>query len=282
MNQDLYKLYLESRPDDKGYTNRLKTLWENKFQDLSQLTSRHLAEQVRNIKKKNSLNDLEIQVIELQYKADNTTTSEETLKTQQQQQLIPEDNNERQNSNQRRNLEKQREDYHEQNTNTRETELNEEDRLLKEQLRDIWKKNFDKYLGTDINMREYSTHTKPLPDPKLLQILGQIITGEMNNIKTSYSMDYWIMNVIYYSTAVTVLQKEERLREEKRKSKANEKPGWKIFIETRIQAIRRKLSHTYILQKCVDTQQYMRCQNIIKRKMEKWYGKINYSNYRLT
>ena len=56
MNQDLYKLYLESRPDDKGYTKRLKTLWENKFQDLSHLTSRHLAEQVRNIKKKNLLN----------------------------------------------------------------------------------------------------------------------------------------------------------------------------------------------------------------------------------
>ena len=173
---------------------------------------------------------------------------------QQQQQQISEEDNERENSNQRPNLEKQREDHHEQNMNTQETELNEEDRLLKEQLRYICKKNFDKYLGTDISMREYSTRTKPLPDQKLLQILDQIIAEEMNNIKTSYGMDYWIMNVIYYSTAVTILEKEGRLREDKRRPKANEKPGWKIRLETRIQAIRRKLSHTYVLQECLDTQ----------------------------
>ena len=161
-------------------------MWETKFQDLSHLTSRHLAEQVRNIKKKNLLNDLEIQVSELQYRADNTTALEENLQTQQQQQQISEEDNERENSNQRPNLEKQREDHHEQNMNTQETELNEEDRLLKEQLRDIWKKNFVKYLGTDINMREYSICMKPLPDQKLLQILDQIIAEEINNIKTSY------------------------------------------------------------------------------------------------
>ena len=159
--------------------------------------------------------------------------------------------------------------------NTQETELNEEDRLLKEQLRDTWKKNFDKYLGTDINMREYSTRSKPLPDQKLLQILDQIISEVMDNIKTSYGMDYWITNVIYYSTAVTILEKEGRLREKKRRPKTNEMPGWKICLETRIQAIRRKLSHTYILQECLDTQQYTRRQNVIKRKTEKWYGKTN-------
>ena len=115
MNQDLYKLYLESRPDDKGCTKRLKTLWENKFQDLSHLASRHLAEQVRNIKKKKLLNDLGIQVIKIQYKADNTTALEENLQTQQQrqQQQISEEDNERENSNQKPNLEKQREDHHE-------------------------------------------------------------------------------------------------------------------------------------------------------------------------
>ena len=222
MNQDLHKLYLESRPDDKGYTKRLKTLWKNKFQDLSHLTSRHLAEQVRNIKNKNLLDDLEIQ-----YKADNTTALEENLPTQQQQQQqqISEEDNERENSNQSPNLEKQREGHHELNMNTQETELNEEDGLLKEQLRDTWKKNFDKYLGTDINMREYSTRTKPLLDQKLLQILDQIIAEEMNIIKTIYGMDCWIMNVIYYSNAVTILEKEGRLREKKRRPEANEKPG---------------------------------------------------------
>ena len=124
-------------------------------------------------------------------------------------------------------------------------------------------------------MREYSTRTKPLLDQKVLQILDQIFAEEINSIKTSYGMDYWIMNVIYYSTALTVLEKEGRLQEEKRRPKANEKPELKIGLETRIQAIRRKLSHTYVLQECLDTQQYTKRQNVIKKKMEKWYGKMN-------
>ena len=60
----------------------------------------------------------------------------------------------------------------------------------------------------------------------------------------------WTLNVIYYTTAVSVLEKEGRLREIKRNVKANKRPGWQIRLESRVGAIRRKISHTYVLIEC--------------------------------
>ena len=36
----------------------------------------------------------------------------------------------------------------------------------------------------------------------------------------------------------------------------DQKPGWKIRIETRIEAIRKTLSHTYTLLQCLKTNKY--------------------------
>ena len=44
-------------------------------------------------------------------------------------------------------------------------------------------------------------------------------------------MNLWTINVIYHSTAVTILEKEGKLRKTKQGQEVNEKPGWQIRLE---------------------------------------------------
>ena len=52
MNKQIYLMYMRAKPTEKGYQKRLKVLWDENYPTLSNMTARHLAEQVRNIKKK--------------------------------------------------------------------------------------------------------------------------------------------------------------------------------------------------------------------------------------
>ena len=59
-------------------------------------------------------------------------------------------------------------------------ELNEEQLRQKENLRKLWKKNFDKYLNMNIEDREYSTRIKPTPEKQELELLDQIVYEKSN------------------------------------------------------------------------------------------------------
>ena len=104
--------------------------------------------------------------------------------------------------------------------------------------------------------------------------MDEIISEEIVNIEKNYEIDLWTINVIYYTTAVTVLQKEGKLRKHGRKQKQKEKSGWQIRLESHIQAIRRKLSYTHVLIECHKSKKYTKHQRNIKYKMEKQYGMI--------
>ena len=55
MNKDLAKLYKTSQPGKLGYMKKLKDLWDEKYPTLTKFTAKHLAEQVRNIKRRKIL-----------------------------------------------------------------------------------------------------------------------------------------------------------------------------------------------------------------------------------
>ena len=74
---------------------------------------------------------------------------------------------------------------------------------------------------------------------------------------------------MYCATAVTVMEIEGNLREEKRRRPEKAKPGWQTRIEARIETIRRKLSCTDVLTECCKNRRYTRYQNKIKSKTEK-------------
>ena len=64
MNKEIYLLYIRAQPKVKGYQQRLKTLWDENFPQFNQMTSKHLAQQIRNIKMKRLLSGLDRQLIE--------------------------------------------------------------------------------------------------------------------------------------------------------------------------------------------------------------------------
>ena len=104
-----------------------------------------------------------------------------------------------------------------------------------------------------------------------------IVSEEIEEIEQQHNMNLWTLNVIYYMTAITLLEHEGKLREMKRRTQTREKPGWQIRIESRIEAIRKKLSYTYILIECHKKQHFTKHQKNIKYRMEKQYGKVTTS-----
>ena len=119
---------------------------------------------------------------------------------------------------------------------------------------------------------------KPAPEKVHLEILDQIVAEEIKDIEEEQEINLWTLNVIYYTTAVTLMENEGKSRLEKRKQKVKEKPGWKIRLEISIEAIRRKISYTYVLIECNRTQKLTSHQKTIKRIMEKQYGKTSTEN----
>ena len=102
----------------------------------------------------------------------------------------------------------------------------------------------------------------------------RVVEEETIRIREQYELDLRTLNVIYYTSAVSILEKDGKLREQKTNKQPNGKPGWQIRHETWIEAIRRKLSYTTVLEQSRRQNKYTKHQKVIKKKMEKWYGKM--------
>ena len=64
MNKKLYRMYLQAKPEKRGYTKRLKGIWDRNNTGFKEMSDRHLDEQVRNITKRKLSSDEEIKLIE--------------------------------------------------------------------------------------------------------------------------------------------------------------------------------------------------------------------------
>ena len=115
------------------------------------------------------------------------------------------------------------------------------------------------------------TKAKPLPQQKHFQLMDEILAEEIPKIEVRHGIDIWTLNVIYYASSVTILEKEGRLRDIRRKKTVKHT---QIKLEARIEAIRRKLSYTYVLLECKKQGKYTQYQHHVQRKMEKWYGNL--------
>ena len=277
MNKELLQLFADSKPDKRGYQKRLKELWDIRYPDHNKFTPKHLAEQVRNIKKKKLLPTTEISRINDGTGEDDRETSTQETREHNEEIQTEQANSETENQ---EDIEEGTGNIIEDENNIYREELNEEQLRQKENLRKLWKKNFDKYLNMNIEDREYSTKIKPIPEKQQLELLDQIVYEEVELLEEKYEINLWILNVIYYVTVITLMVNEGKLRLEKRTKKVTQKPGWKIRLESSIDAIRRKISYTYVLIECNRTQRITSHQKNIKRKIEKQYGKATTENLR--
>ena len=84
------------------------------------------------------------------------------------------------------------------------------------------------------------------PNEEKLTMIDLIVKEELNRTEESYGMNIWTLNVIYYTTAVTVLENEGNLREERRTQKPYKETGIEIRQESRFKLSGRKyLTHLF-------------------------------------
>ena len=242
------------------------------------MTARHLAEQVRNIKKKNLISELDRKMIEKNFEThiiqpeENTGIEAEHHAKVSQNEEMQDYANSGDNS-QKPDITGVRENVNIEDKN----DIDEIDPEVKEELKVRWRKHFQKYINIDVEEREYRTTINNQPPETLLRVMDIIVSEEIEEIEQQHNMNLWTLNVIYYTTAIMLLEHEGKLREMKRRTQTREKPGWQIRIESRIEAVRKKLSYTYILIECHKKQHFTKHQKNIKYRMEKQYGKVTTS-----
>ena len=98
------------------------------------------------------------------------------------------------------------------------------------------------------------------------------VIAEMGN-----NINLWHINVMEYTTAITLLSRHGELREKSYKKQARKTPGWMINITNRINAIRRKLSHINLILQCQNERKYTKKQKYIERGLKRKYGSVKRS-----
>ena len=105
-----------------------------------------------------------------------------------------------------------------------------------------------------------------------MKIVDKLVNDFIEENLQKDGLSFWDLNVICYTSAVTILDNLGRLKTKKNTSYAYRKPGWQIQAETRISSLRKKLSLIDAVQKCKSNDSYTKHQRNIERKLKKWYG----------
>ena len=96
----------------------------------------------------------------------------------------------------------------------------------------------------------------------------------MTELSEAKEVTYWYVDVTLYSTAITLLERNGKLKEKKQQRNKYEKPRWQILFEAMISAIRKKLSQIDVVQKCKQESHFTKHQKSIEDRLKKKYGKI--------
>ena len=182
MNKDLYRMYIKADKKRRGYQKRLKTLWDKDYPRETHVNEKQLAQQIRNIEQKQFLPEIELKRIEQEMGGLNTPGEHNLGETNLIQNRV---NNNEQNTNNETSDEtfgidldtdieldltpgdvNNRPDNIEQQQNSMDIDTDEQSIIYREDLREIWRKNFEKYINMDIEHREFSTKVTPLPTQK--------------------------------------------------------------------------------------------------------------------
>ena len=91
-------------------------------------------------------------------------------------------------------------------------------------------------------------------------------------------MDLWNVNVIQYCAVLTVLDKNNSLKEKNTKADKQIKPRWLEFHEQKINNIKRKISYISVILQCQNSNTPLtKHQKSINAKLVKWYRNTKHS-----
>ena len=134
-----------------------------------------------------------------------------------------------------------------------------------------WNENYNKYKDKPLHEREVHTKTDRNIPENDLKIVDKLVADFMEENLQKDGLSLWDLNVICYTSAVTILDNLGQLKT-KKNTYTYRKPGWQIQAETRISSMRKKLSPIDVVQKCETNDSYTKHQHNIQRKLQKWYG----------
>ena len=124
----------------------------------------------------------------------------------------------------------------------------------------------------NIEDRQYMTKKDRKIEDIELRAANKIMEEIIENDK---NVTLWKINVMQYTTAVTLLARHGKLRQKKNDRPKKKTPGWISNFENKINAIRRKLSHVTLLLNYKG--KLTRKQQNIKRKLKRMYGSVKTS-----
>ena len=266
LNKDLYKCYKDTNKSIYGHATRMKDLWDKRHSMLAHLTSKHLTTQATRVIKKKLIPEVTEDDITCNKTDQNDNQICERLEPHNQTtENIP-----------------QNSEHLEVDNQTIETSENiplptlepvtDSDKLMEmiKMIKPDWMENYNRYLEIEITNHNFLTKKdRRIDDLEILaanRIMDEVILTEVENI------NLWKINVMQYTTAITLLARHGRLREKKNVRTKRKTPGWILNIENRINAIRRKISHVTLILKCIDVNNMTRKQSNIRRKLKRMYG----------
>ena len=147
-----------------------------------------------------------------------------------------------------------------------------------QKLRDKWEEHFDLFYKENITQRKYQTRVDRHIDSKLLATVDKIVNEKLKVMYESKGVSLWDLNVIYYTSAVTIIEAKGKLREIKNLTKQQNILGWRIQLEQRINSLWRRLSFIDIILKCKEERKYTAHQRKTEYKLRKWYGRTTKEN----
>ena len=147
-----------------------------------------------------------------------------------------------------------------------------------EGIRSRWEKHFETVYNQNISERKYQAKVDRKVNQKFLNTVDRIVDEKLKDMYDKDGVSLWDLNAIYYTSAVTILETNGKLREIRSMERRNSKPGWQIQLEQHIDSLRRRVSFTDVILKCKEQQRYTTHQRNIEHKLKKWYGKMTKEN----
>ena len=107
------------------------------------------------------------------------------------------------------------------------TEQKEQEILRPEEQEEIqsrWEKHFETFYNQNISERKYQTKVDRKVNQKLLNTADRIVDKELKDMYDKDGISLWDLNVIYNTSAVTLLETNGKLREIESMGKRHNKP----------------------------------------------------------
>ena len=129
---------------------------------------------------------------------------------------------------------------------------------------------FSLYIDKKLSERNFNTPVITEVNDDEWKAINHVIDSFINERLTDINL--WKLNVTQYAAILTILERHDMLKENTKTKGVKRIPRWRVFLEQKINNIRRKLSFVTLILKCQDDATPLtKHQLSISNKLKKWY-----------